>query len=256
MDTRDRAKTVISIAVGVTLAVSLTLFAMSIAPAGAATNTRIPTATRFIPNPATQQAIVVKTATWGTSNAQVETWSRTASDQPWRMLRRAPGRVGRNGVKLGRREGDGTTPAGGFRLLWGFGTGATPNTKGMVWRTFDSNDWWVGDVEDPPTYNTYQPSRPTTARWRTSRAEHLWDFQTAYRYAWVIDFNRPRYGTRPSSEPQPNVQAGSAIFLHVGTGATAGCVAVAEERALSISQWLDPSKRPVIVIGQQDWLVA
>jgi L,D-peptidoglycan transpeptidase YkuD (ErfK/YbiS/YcfS/YnhG family) len=39
-----------------------------------------------------------------------------------------------------------------------------------------------------------------------------------------------------------------------GSGATAGCVAVPEARALSISQWLDPAKRPVIVIGEDDWL--
>jgi hypothetical protein len=50
---------------------------------------------------------------------------------------------------------------------------------------------------------------------------------------------------------------GSGIFLHVqGSGATAGCVAVPEARALSFSQWLDPAKRPVMVIGEDDWLKA
>jgi L,D-peptidoglycan transpeptidase YkuD (ErfK/YbiS/YcfS/YnhG family) len=223
--------------------------------AGAASNTRIPTATRFVPSSATLQAIVVKNAEWASTTAQVETWSRTASDQPWRMLRRAPGRVGRRGIAVIRHEGDGTTPAGGFRLLWGFGTGPNPNGKGMTWRQFDANDWWVGDRLDPPTYNTYQTSRLSTARWRTSHAEHLWDFRTAYRYAWVINFNRPRFGTRPTTEPQPDLDAGSAIFLHIGTGATAGCVAVPEERALSVSRWLDPAKRPVIVIGEDGWLM-
>ncbi len=225
-------------------------------PAGAATNTRIPTATRFIPNPATLQAIVVKNTEWASSYAQVETWSRTASNQPWTMLRRASGRVGRNGIRLNRREGDGTTPAGGFLLPWGFGAAPNPNAKGMTWRQFDSNDWWVGDNADPPTYNTYQTSRPASAKWQTSRAEHLWDFRTAYKYAWVVNFNRPRYGTRPATEPQPDLHAGSAIFLHVGTGATAGCVAVPEERALSISRWLDPAKRPVVIIGEDNWLLA
>jgi L,D-peptidoglycan transpeptidase YkuD (ErfK/YbiS/YcfS/YnhG family) len=45
----------------------------------------------------------------------------------------------------------------------------------MTWHQFDSNDWWAEDSLDAPTYNTYQTSRPATATWRTSHAEHLWD---------------------------------------------------------------------------------
>jgi L,D-peptidoglycan transpeptidase YkuD (ErfK/YbiS/YcfS/YnhG family) len=71
----------------------------------------------------------------------------------------------------------------------------------------------------------------------------------------VIEFNRPRSGTRPASDQQPALSAGSGIFLHVqGSGATAGCVAVPQARALTISRWLDPAKRPVIVIGEDNWL--
>ena len=241
----------------VLLSVLLVLSLATVLPAAAATNSRIPTATRFIPNPATLQAIVVKNTTWTSSSVSVETWRRAAASSPWQLVHGAPGRVGRNGIKLHRHEGDGTTPAGGFRIRWGFGTGPNPNGRGMVWHRFDSNDWWAEDSLDAPTYNTYQTSRPATARWRTSHAEHLWDFRAQYKYAWVIEFNRPRYGTRPASEPRPDLSAGSGIFLHVqGSGATAGCVAVPEARALSFSQWLDPAKRPVIVIGEDDWLKA
>ena len=237
------------------LTLPLILALAIVLPADAATNTRIPTATRFIPNTATVQAIVVKNTTWTSSYVSVETWRRNSASSPWQLIHSAPGRVGRNGIKLNRHEGDGTTPAGGFRIQWGFGTGSNPNGKGMLWHQFDSNDWWAEDSLDAPTYNTYQTSRPTTAKWRTSHAEHFWDFQALYKYAWVIEFNKPRYGTRPTSEPQPDLSAGSGIFLHVqGSGATAGCVAVPEARALSISQWLDPAKRPVIVLGEDDWL--
>ena len=224
-------------------------------PAAAAINTRIPTATRFIPNPATLQAIVVKNTTWTSSYVSVETWRRASASSAWQLVHAAPGRVGRNGIGLHWHEGDGTTPAGGFRIEWGFGTGPNPNRRGMTWHRFDSNDWSAEDSLDAPTYNTYQASRPATARWRTSHAEHLWDFRALYRYAWVIEFNRPRYRTRPASEPRPDLSAGSGIFLHVqGRGATAGCVAVPQARARSISRWLDPAKRPVIVIGEDDWL--
>jgi L,D-peptidoglycan transpeptidase YkuD (ErfK/YbiS/YcfS/YnhG family) len=233
----------------------LALILAVVLPAHAATSTRIPTARRFIPNPATLQAIVVKNTTWASSHVSVETWRRASASSAWQLVHSAGGRAGRNGIKLHRHQGDATTPAGGFRIRWGFGTGPNPNGSGMLWHRFDSNDWWPGDPRDPPTYNTYQTSRPVTAKWRASHAEHLWDFRAAYRYAWVIEFNRPRFGTRPASAPKPALSAGSAIFFHVqGGGATAGCVAVPEARARSISRWLDPAKRPVIVIGEDDWL--
>ena len=228
---------------------------LAMVPANATVNTRIPTATRFVPPPNSLQALVVKNTAWDSSYAEVESWWRSSAGAPWQMLRRAPGRVGYNGIKLDRHEGDGTTPAGMFPILWGFGTGPNPNAKGMTWHTFDGNDWWAEDSLDAPTYNTYQTSRPATAKWRTNHAEHLADFPVLYQYAWVIGFNRPRFGTRPATEPQPNLTAGSGIFFHVGTGSTAGCVAVPQARALSISQWLDPGKHPVILIGEDNWLM-
>ena len=58
------------------LALPLVLILAIVLPADAATNTRIPTATRFIPNTATVQAIVVKNTTWTSSYVSVETWRR------------------------------------------------------------------------------------------------------------------------------------------------------------------------------------
>lgn len=143
-----------------------------------------------------------------------------------------------------------------FRILWGFGTVANPNSHGMTWRTFDSDDYWVGDPEHPPTYNTFQTS--ATSGWRTTHAERLWDFRTLYEYSWIIDYNRPRYGTRPAAESQPILSgpgSGSAIFLHVqGSGPTAGCVSIPKSRLASLSAWFDEAKDPVIIIGEDDWL--
>jgi L,D-peptidoglycan transpeptidase YkuD (ErfK/YbiS/YcfS/YnhG family) len=39
---------------------------------------------------------------------------------------------------------------------------------------------------------------------------------------------------------------GSAIFLHVAVGATAGCVSLPEPRLVRLLRWLRPSARPSI----------
>jgi L,D-peptidoglycan transpeptidase YkuD (ErfK/YbiS/YcfS/YnhG family) len=51
---------------------------------------------------------------------------------------------------------------------------------------------------------------------------------------------------------------GSAIFVHLGEGKgmpTAGCVAMAEPDLLSILQWLDPARRPLIIMGTYEELL-
>jgi L,D-peptidoglycan transpeptidase YkuD (ErfK/YbiS/YcfS/YnhG family) len=51
---------------------------------------------------------------------------------------------------------------------------------------------------------------------------------------------------------------GSAIFLHVwkDRGSTVGCVAMPEEIVLKILAWLDPAKKPLIVMGTEGELCA
>jgi len=51
---------------------------------------------------------------------------------------------------------------------------------------------------------------------------------------------------------------GSAIFLHVwkGGGATLGCVSMPEEMVLKILGWLDPAKKPLIIMGKESELRA
>jgi L,D-peptidoglycan transpeptidase YkuD (ErfK/YbiS/YcfS/YnhG family) len=242
----------------VTISAALLIGLGLLAPSSEATlsNTTIPTAGRFQPPLSSLQAIVVKTTYWRSTYATVETWVRASATSSWVRKGTGTGRVGYSGIKITRVQGDGSTPAGKFRILWGFGTGTNPNTRGMGWRRFDSNDYWVGDPLHAPSYNTYQTSR--TSGWRTSWAERLADYRTLYQYAWVISFNRPRLGTRPASEPQPILSgpgSGSGIFLHVqGSGATAGCVSIPLSRITSLSAWFDKAKNPIIIIGEDDWL--
>src|SRR4029453_8994845 len=45
-----------------------------------------------------------------------------------------PGRVGYNGFSANRHEGDGTTPAGTFGFVYGFGNRPAPGMHGCPWR--------------------------------------------------------------------------------------------------------------------------
>lgn len=60
----------------------------------------------------------------------------------------------------------------------------------------------------------------------------------AYYYGAVIAYNTARI---------PHL--GSAIFLHVGTGDTAGCVSLPKAELLKVLHWLRPADNPRISIS-------
>jgi D-alanyl-D-alanine dipeptidase len=67
-----------------------------------------------------------------------------------------------------------------------------------------------------------------------------------YKYGVVIEYNM-----------HPIVKGkGSAIFLHVWKSgdSTLGCVSMSEEMILSILGWLDPAKKPLIIMGTESEL--
>lgn len=129
----------------------------------------------------------------------------------------APVRValGRNGVNAVKREGDGVTPAGRFRLravYYRADREAAPQTGLPVW-AIDPGDGWC-DAPADPLYN-----RPVSLPYAAS-CEHLWRKDGLYDLLVVLGHN-----DRPVAPG-----AGSAIFLHVaadGFAPTAGCVALA-----------------------------
>lgn len=40
---------------------------------------------------------------------------------------------------------------------------------------------------------------------------------------------------------------GSAIFFHVGNSYTVGCTAMGQSNIVQLMQWIDPSKKPIII---------
>ena len=204
------------------------------------------------------QVVVVTSPRWRSSHAELRAYRRDSAGE-WH-LRFGPwsARVGWNGMVRAsdRRQDSGTTPAGTFRLLYGFGSAPDPGS-GLDYRRFDKNDWWVYDPRDPRTYNVWQSFRSGKAQWRRGWAEHLADWAGGqYRYAVVLGYNLPsgvhwsatlrqRVADRPA-----DTRRGGGIFLHVrGSGATAGCVSVGRDRMRTLLRWLTADHRPRVVIG-------
>jgi L,D-peptidoglycan transpeptidase YkuD (ErfK/YbiS/YcfS/YnhG family) len=215
------------------LAVNIAAAALATAcPANAANALRTPTPV------ATTQLITVQAARRKSTYATLRTWRRV--DSCWLPVAGPySARVGRNGLRLNRREGDGTTPIGLFTISSRmFGNQPNPGVKFRYTR-LRCGDWWV---EDPasPAYNTFQrigcgrrpPFKTTTPDMSKDRR--------AYAYLAVVEFNM-----------HPVVPGrGSGIFLHVQTGSpTNGCISLPRAQLLRILRWLSPSASPRIVIG-------
>jgi len=134
-----------------------------------------------------------------------------------------------------KREGDGRTPSGVYRIGKAFGYEKTVDTK-LQYRQSGNDDFWVDDPESPQ-YNRRTKGAPAAKSFEKMRRD-----DDAYKYAAIIEYN-----TDPVVPGQ-----GSAIFLHVWAGpekATAGCVAVEESQMIALLGWLDKSKTPIIVLN-------
>lgn len=124
--------------------------------------------------------------------------------------------IGRSGVAAMKREGDGGTPAGVWRLvevLWRRDRGCRP-TCALPVRPMRPGDGWC-DAPGDRNYN-----RPVQHPYAAS-AERLWREDHLYDVVVVLDHNR-----------RPRIRGhGSAIFMHVARadyGATEGCLALRE----------------------------
>jgi L,D-peptidoglycan transpeptidase YkuD (ErfK/YbiS/YcfS/YnhG family) len=129
---------------------------------------------------------------------------------------RIPCALGPAGVVRVKREGDGGTPAGRYRLLWGYFRPDRPRPQaGGVRLIAMRRD--TGWCENPasPNYNrpVRAPSRDATDR--------MWREDALYDLTFVLDHNFSRRSKG----------SGSAIFFHIARpdlSPTAGCVAIAK----------------------------
>jgi L,D-peptidoglycan transpeptidase YkuD (ErfK/YbiS/YcfS/YnhG family) len=140
-----------------------------------------------------------------------------------------------------KREGDGKSPSGIFPLGFAFGYDPSVETK-MPYRQAIDDDFWVDDVNSED-YNKWVKGEPNAASWEKMKRD-----DDQYKYGVVIEYNM-----------HPIVKGkGSAIFLHVWNDgdSTLGCVAMSEEMILRMLEWLDPAKKPLIIMGTESELRA
>jgi L,D-peptidoglycan transpeptidase YkuD (ErfK/YbiS/YcfS/YnhG family) len=188
--------------------------------------------------PQGSQLITVEAAGTKATHATLRTWRRSkgcwvASGGPF------PARVGHNGIRKNRREGDGTTPIGTFpigRVM--YGNDPNPGVK-FRYKRLRCGDWWVEDPSSP-AYNTFQHVRCGARPPFRTTTPGMWEERTAYSHLAVVEFNM-----------DPIVPGrGSGIFLHAQTGGpTNGCISLRRADLVRVLRWLTPSAAPQIAIG-------
>lgn len=142
-----------------------------------------------------------------------------------------PCALGRSGPVLRKREGDGGTPIGTFRLVGGFYRAdriPRPATR-LPLRAIRPEDGWCDDPQSRD-YNRWVQLPFPASHERLWREDHLYDVII------VIDYNL--------EYPVPG--AGSAIFLHQarpGFAPTEGCVAVSPAAMRRLLPRLGPETR-------------
>ena len=127
---------------------------------------------------------------------------------------RIPCALGPAGVVRVKREGDGGTPAGRYRLLWGYFRPDRPRGEagGVPLRPMRRD---VGWCEDPSSRNYNRPVRAPSR----DATDRMWRQDSLYDLTFVLDQNFTRRAKG----------RGSAIFFHIARpdlSPTAGCVAI------------------------------
>lgn len=149
----------------------------------------------------------------------------------WRG-RRYPVEIGRGGITLAKREGDGATPAGRWKIV-GLLYRADRVKRPARWaRPIGPQDLWC-DAADHPAYNHPVKAPFGASHERLARPDPLYDIVL------VTDWNYP----------QATPGKGSAIFLHQRRRPgfpTAGCIAFRRRDLIAIARHLRPGTEVIV----------
>ena len=149
--------------------------------------------------------------------------------------RNLPCSIGRGGIVADKREGDGATPAGVFRLLGAHYRPDRMTAPGVIGaRPILRRDIWSDDPLDP-VYNLFvrNASKYAFSHERLRRADRLYDLVIPTDYNW------------PDALPGK----GSAIFLHAWRNPrhpTEGCIAFAPDDLHWLASRIDPRTRLIV----------
>lgn len=197
-----------------------------------------------LPLNGSSQAILILGGSTSSEYAKCEVYEKTGNQ--WSKKWTCNSVVGRNGMSANRHEGDKTSPMGIFGFIFEFGSAQNPGTK-MEYRHTSSGDLWTSNPYNINEYNTWIHYTGADPNGRFYDFEDLYA-TSVYKYAAAIDFN---YGSGKV------IGKGSAIFMHISPNSgrgTLGCVGLPEGTLVQILKWMDPTKRPKIIIGTEKYL--
>lgn len=200
-----------------------------------------------------RQLVLVVADDRDSSRGRLSTYERR--DAGWIAVQRdVPVTLGRSGSAWGiglhpaqqgleKREGDGRSPAGVFRIGQAFGYESAANTR-LHYRPMSEWDYCI-DVASSPLYNRIVDARTVgeeAIRGSTEpmRRDLHFNGDRRYELGFVIEHN---------AAGKPGL--GSCIFAHVWEApdrATAGCTAMAAEAMRELLAWLDAKNEPIFVL--------
>lgn len=206
-----------------------------------------------------RQMVLVTVPGWNTVQGTLRTYERNDGGE-WRQVGTAePVVIGHSGAAWGlglspaqhdgpqKREGDGRSPAGVFRIGTTFGYAEHADTA-MPYLALTATDYCM-DVSGSPLYNRIADAARVGAAALKGSSEpmrrdlHVHGDQ-AYRLGFVIEHN-----------PEGVPDRGSCIFGHLWktpqTGTT-GCTAMTPASMRRLLAWLKPQAHPVFVLLPQD----
>jgi len=204
------------------------------------------------PLASSRQLLLVVTKSWSVAEGTLQQFE--SKNKTWQPVG-APVRVvvGRKGLGWGRglhaeqtnstpqkKEGDGKSPAGIFRLssAFGYATSAEMKLLKLPYAQCTTTLECVDDVNSI-RYNSIADARAIERPdWKSSEQMLMKDDE--YRLGIFVDHN--------VAPPAPG--GGSCIFLHIWKGAgigTSGCTAMASSDMEKIIHWLDPAANPILI---------
>jgi len=240
----------------VTIARGIAAFAILVSALACAPSVQAATPADLPGASSAEQVIIVTSTDYRSTRARLSAFEKSADGSWVAVAKNIPAFVGARGIVPGtnRRQGTNTTPAGTYAITSAFGRKLNPGTT-LPYVRLDDNDAWTYNPRVPSTYNVFQ-SAPVSWKSYGRYVERLQRMGRQYNYVAVLDYNLPdgtvttdARGIRHTSDPA-NIRAGGGIFLHVSKGEpTAGCISINESTMRQVMDWLDPAKKPVIVIG-------
>lgn len=196
-----------------------------------------------------RQLVIVLADTWDSTNAILYRFD--LATQGWQSAAPPiPVSLGRSGLGWGlglhpmpqdgpqKKEGDGRSPAGVFRLLYVFGKASPDDVQGLRMSYVQCTST-LECVDDPKSayYNRVVDLTNVTQP----------DWHSAEKMAAPEEY---RLGVAIDQNPDATPGAGSCVFLHVWGApgkSTSGCTAMALGELEALVVWLDGSAEPLLV---------